>query len=132
LPVADTSGGFSDILFTPNPFLEAKAASSNFIDVGFGFSISAFDNDDTPLILNDGESVVLFSIPMHVSAAGIVLEENLQLFNLMSITRTGLDPESAPVLRIGPAIAQAIPEPSSAGLLAMMGGVAGVLRRRRA
>ncbi|MCD0459879.1 PEP-CTERM sorting domain-containing protein [Roseiconus lacunae] len=118
----------SDIEFTPNSLLETKGASSDFTLSGFGFSITSVDANGSPLVLNDGESAVLFTIPMNVFVPGEVLVENTalaQLFALTGASSVQLSPEFS-------AAAQAVPEPASiagAGSLCLLGG--GMIYRRR-
>lgn len=125
LPLLETPDiSLSDLQFTPNPLLELRLASSDFTGSGFGFSISSEDANSSPLVLLDGQSAVLFSIPMNVTTTGPVLGENLPLATLQTITTTT---GSAPVIGFAPAVA--IPEPSTLGLASI--AVAGSLLRRR-
>lgn len=130
----DPDTSLSDIAFTPNPFLELRLASSDFTGSGFGFSISAEDANGSPLVIDNGQSVVLFSIPVMISTGPSqmepldVLTENGPLATLQTITLVNGSVQPA---SFGAATFQAIPEPSAATALACGGLVTGLLRRRR-
>ena len=124
--VPDTS--LSDIEFTPNPLIETKGGSSDFGAVGF--SITAVDGNGSPLVLNDGQTAVLFSIPMNVIAVGDVLVENPLLASLFDLTGAS-DVQFAPSFS---ASVQPVPEPASMAALAslcLIGGGVAVRRRKR-
>jgi len=132
-PVAESPDiSLSDIAFDPNPLLELRLSSSDFISGGFGFSIAAEDSDGSPLVLAEGESAVLFSIPMQVLSPGVVLAENVDLATLRTIT-TPTGP--AEIVGFTPAGSVAIPEPGGVSLLAFSAVIAigyGIRRRRDA
>ncbi|WP_149498594.1 hypothetical protein [Roseiconus lacunae] len=120
----DTS--LSDIQFTPNALLETKGASSDFTANGFGFSITSVDANGSPLVLNDGESAVLFSIPMNVLTSGDALVESPALSALFSLT-------GASSVQFGPGfsgnVVTAIPESGSTIALGCLG--IGLMYRRK-
>jgi len=128
-PIVNTD--FTDFLqfeYTANPFLENKAASSDFIGAGFGFSITSVDNNGSPLVLNPGESTLLFSIPMNVLTTGDVLLENPALAGLTTLASPGF-PSGVPFEFSG-AATTAVPEPSTFALLGVA-GCAALMRRKR-